>query len=214
MVQVFFSASDSYGLPASSLSDNAAVFSGRSRGGKVALELGLERLGIEVKHSTPCHPPLSGKVERLHQTLKRYLRQQAPQSLAPLQLQPSATTTTSTGLTGPGQANPAGRLQRSPQRQADAARIANPLPGSPPPHRLQRKVTLRSLSKLRYIPVGAAHRNRKVLLLVAGANVRIVTTDGTLLRELTVDPTATTSRSAGAGLYTMSCNRCPPCPET
>ena len=50
------------------------------------------------------------------------------------------------------------------------------------------KVTLRYLSKLRHIPVGAAHRNRKVLLLVAGANVRIVATDGTLLRELTLDP--------------------------
>ena len=50
------------------------------------------------------------------------------------------------------------------------------------------KVTLRYLSKLRHIPVGAAHRNRKVLLLVAGDEVRIVTTDGTLLRQLTLDP--------------------------
>ncbi|MBJ7597352.1 MAG: hypothetical protein JF922_04615, partial [Candidatus Dormibacteraeota bacterium] len=50
------------------------------------------------------------------------------------------------------------------------------------------KVTLRYLSKLRHIPVGAAHRNRKVVLLVAGANVRIVSTDGVLLRELTLDP--------------------------
>jgi hypothetical protein len=50
------------------------------------------------------------------------------------------------------------------------------------------KVTLRYLSKLRHIPVGAAHRNRKVVLLIAGAQVRIVTTDGTLLRELTLDP--------------------------
>src|SRR5262245_14325790 len=41
---------------------------------------------------------------------------------------------------------------------------------------------------LRHIPVSAAHRHRKVLLLVAGANVRIVTTDGTLLRQLTLDP--------------------------
>lgn len=50
------------------------------------------------------------------------------------------------------------------------------------------KVTLRYLSRLRHIPVGAAHRNRKVLLLVAGADVRIVTTDGTLLRQLTLGP--------------------------
>lgn len=44
------------------------------------------------------------------------------------------------------------------------------------------------MSKLRHIPVGAAHRNRKVLLLVAAADIRIVTTDGTLLRQLTLDP--------------------------
>ena len=41
---------------ASFLSDNAAVFSGRSRGAKVALELQLERLRVEVKHSTPAIP--------------------------------------------------------------------------------------------------------------------------------------------------------------
>src|SRR5262245_46713562 len=88
VVQAFFSAADSYDLPASFLSDNAAIFSGSSRGGKVAIELELERLGIEVKHSTPYHPQTCGKVERLHQTLKRYLRQQPPApSLTHLQLQ-------------------------------------------------------------------------------------------------------------------------------
>src|SRR5262249_11057572 len=51
------------------------------------------------------------------------------------------------------------------------------------------KVTLRYLSKLRHIPVGRLHARRKVLLFVAGADVRIVTTDGTLLRQLTLDPT-------------------------
>ena len=68
-------------------------------------------------------------------------------------------------------------------------------PQAPTQYRVRRdridatgKVTLRYLSKLRHIPVGAAHRNRKVLLFVAGAEVRIVTTDGTLLRQLTLDP--------------------------
>jgi transposase InsO family protein len=88
VVQAFTAAADNYGPPAAFLSDNAAVFSGRSRRGKVALELELERLGIEVKHSTPYHPQTCGKVERLHQTLKRYLRRQSPaRSLAHLQLQ-------------------------------------------------------------------------------------------------------------------------------
>ena len=35
--------------------------------------------------------------------------------------------------------------------------------------------------------MGAKHRNRQVRLLVAGAEVRIVTTDGDLLRLLQLD---------------------------
>src|SRR5712692_2319967 len=48
-VHVLYSASNTFGLPASLLSDNAAVFTGRSRRGKVLLELELERLGIVFK---------------------------------------------------------------------------------------------------------------------------------------------------------------------
>jgi len=46
---------------------------------------------------------------------------------------------------------------------------------------------LHYLGRLRHIAVGAVHRNRKVTLLVAGAEVRIVTEDGELLRALTLD---------------------------
>jgi hypothetical protein len=59
-----------------------------------------------------------------------------------------------------------------------------------------------------------AHKNRKVTLLVAGADVRIATEDGELIRTLTIDPHAITNRWEGAGLSTMSCNRCPRCRET
>src|SRR2546426_990779 len=51
------------------------------------------------------------------------------------------------------------------------------------------KVTLRYLGRLRHIPVGRTHKNRKVQLLVAGPDVRIITDDGVLLRALTLDPT-------------------------
>ena len=78
-VHALYSASNTFGLPASLLSDNAAVFTGRSRRGKVLLELELERLGIVFKHSTPYHPQTCGKVERFHQTLKRFLRKQSPE---------------------------------------------------------------------------------------------------------------------------------------
>ena len=93
-----------HGLPASLLSDNGAVFTGSYRGGKVLLEYELERLGVEFKNSRPYHPQTCGKVERLHQTLKRYLAKQPPaKTLAELQASstPSSTTTTTSARTAP-----------------------------------------------------------------------------------------------------------------
>jgi transposase InsO family protein/transposase-like protein len=192
VVEAFFAATDSYGLPASLLSDNAAVFSGRSRRGKVALELELESLGIEVKHSTPYHPQTCGKVERLHQTLKKFLAKQAPAtSLAVLQAQLDAFREYYNHH------RPHRAIGRQTPLVAFNARLkARPtLPEAPTHYRVRHdridktgRVTLRYLSRLRHIQVGAAHRNRKVLLLVAGTDVRVVTTDGELLRQLTLDP--------------------------
>lgn len=191
-VHVLHSASNTCGLPASLLSDNAAVFTGRSRRGKVLLELELERLGIVFKHSTPYHPQTCGKVERFHQTLKRFLRKQPPAgSLAELQFQLDAFRDYYNNR----------RPHRALNRQTPTA-IFNSLikakptePPAPTDHRVRRdkidsfgKVTLRYLGRLRHIPVGTAHKNRKVQLLVAGPDVRIITEDGELIRALTLDP--------------------------
>lgn len=192
-VHVVHSASNTFGFPASLLSDNAAVFTGRSRRGKVLLELELERLAIVFKHSTPYHPQTCGKVERFHQTLKRFLRKQPPaHSLAELQFQLDAFREYYNNR----------RPHRALNRQTPIA-VFNALikakPAEQPApidHRVRRdkidafgKVTLRYLGRLRHIPVGVAHKNRRVRLLVAGPDVRILTDDGELIRALTLDPT-------------------------
>ena len=60
-------------------------------GGKARLAYELERLGVAFKNSRPHHPQTLGKVERLHQTLKRYLAKQAPaRTLSELQEQLNA----------------------------------------------------------------------------------------------------------------------------
>ena len=192
VVHAFYQASDHFGLPASLLSDNAAVFTARMRRGKVLLELELERLGIQVKHSTPNHPQTCGKVERFHQTLKRFLaRQPAPSSLSELQFQLDAFRDYYNSR------RPHRSLGRQTPLAAFNARIKAKPANSPTPldHRVRRdkidafgKVTIRYLGRLRHISVGAVHRNRKVTMLVAGADVRIVTDDGELLRALTLDP--------------------------
>jgi transposase InsO family protein len=192
-VHVFHSASNEFGFPASLLSDNAAVFTARSRGGKVLLELEQERLGIVFKHSTPYHPQTCGKVERFHQTVKRFLRMQPPAaSIAELQFQLDAFREYYNNK----------RPHRALNRQTPLAVFnslikAKPtMQPAPTDHRVRRdkidpfgKVTLRYLGRLRHIPVGMAHKNRRVNLLVAGPDVRIITEDGELIRALTLDPT-------------------------
>ena len=56
------------------LSDTAAVFAGRFRGGgRVVLEVTLAARGIAFRHSRPYNPHTCGKVERFDQTLKEWL---------------------------------------------------------------------------------------------------------------------------------------------
>ncbi|GAA5139571.1 IS481 family transposase [Pseudonocardia adelaidensis] len=75
-----------WGLPARVLSDNGPCFGGVSRSGDFVE--GLAALGIHAIHARPFHPQTCGKIERFHQTLKRWLRTQPrPVSLAQLQAQ-------------------------------------------------------------------------------------------------------------------------------
>ena len=43
-------------------------------------------------------------------------------------------------------------------------------------------------SKLIHIGIGRAHAGTRVLLLVADQHIRVITDNGELLRELTIDP--------------------------
>ena len=193
VLETFSAAAESYGYPAKFLSDNAAVFSGSSRKGRVALETELDRLGIQCRHSSPYHPQTCGKVERFHQTLKRYLeRQAAPENLAHLQLQLDAFRTyynqqrphRSAGGRTPFQAFNA-RLRAQPS-----------LPTAAVHYRVRRdkldsygKVTVRYLGRLRHLYVSYKRRRQPVTLLVAGAHLEVVAEDGSILRELTLDST-------------------------
>src|SRR5205814_2302207 len=67
-----------WGYPEAFLTDNGAIFTASFRGGMGAMESELLSLGIASKHSRPYHPQTCGKVERFHQTLKRFLAKQEP----------------------------------------------------------------------------------------------------------------------------------------
>jgi transposase InsO family protein len=86
VVATFQAAAEELGLPASLLTDNGAIFTAETRGGRCAIETLLLALGVAYKHGRPYHPQAQGKVERSHQTLKRFLaKQPRPADIAELQ---------------------------------------------------------------------------------------------------------------------------------
>ena len=195
VADAFRSAVALHGAPASLLCDNGAVFTARPRGGRVLLQLEMERLGVVAKNSRPYHPQTCGKVERLHQTLKRYLDKQAPaKTLAELQGQLDAFVHYYNAI------RPHRALGGRTPLQAYSARVkARPASGAGREAHLrvrhdrvdgQGKVSLRHDSKLHHIGLGRAHKGKPIKLLVADRDIRVLDArTGELIRRLTLDPT-------------------------
>jgi transposase InsO family protein len=193
VVDVFQSAAEKLGVPASVLTDNGAIFNSESRGGKGALQTLLAALGATYKHSRPYHPQTCGKVERFHQTLKRWLaKQPGAKALEDLQAQLDWFRAYYNNV------RPHRALGRRTPAQAYGAR-AKAAPRSPAVplghYRLRRdrldqagKVSLRYEGRLRHIGVGRAYAGHRVLLLVADRDVRVLSPEGELLGHATIDP--------------------------
>jgi transposase InsO family protein len=186
-----------HGRPERMLTDNGAVFTGLYRGrGWVALERELTALGIGLSHCRPYHPQTCGKVERLHQTLKKWLARQDPAAtIGGLQAQLDAFTAYY-NTQRPHRA--VGR--RTPQTAWNARPRA--IPARQGIHvsehfRVRRdrvdadgKLTLRHSSRLHHIGIGRRWAGTKVLILARDLDIRIITQeDGELIREFTLDPT-------------------------
>ncbi len=77
VVATFAAAGEEHGWPAATLTDNGAVYTSRFTGGRNGFEYLLAYLGIRQKNGAPGHPQTQGKIERFHQTLKRWLGQPA-----------------------------------------------------------------------------------------------------------------------------------------
>jgi hypothetical protein len=131
-------------------------------------------------------------VERLHQTLKRYLTRQAPaNTLTELQRQLDGFVHYYNDI------RPHRALDGRTPLQAYSARLkARPAGAAPAPHFRVRqdrvdqtgKVTLRYDSRLYKIGIGRAHKGRQVKLLIADQSIRVIDLQGQLIRELTLDP--------------------------
>jgi transposase InsO family protein len=196
VLDTFLAAFPQWGTPAGVLTDNGAIFTAKYRGdGRTALEITLGQLGIKYSHSRPYHPQTCGKVERFHQTLKKWLaKQRRARSVAGLQAQLDCFGHYYNTV------RPHRALNRRTPAQAFAARTkaTPPRPGItvPAEHRVRRdrvdsggNVTLRYQSKLRHLGVGRRYAGTRVMLLIADRDVRVINEDGQLLAEFTINPT-------------------------
>jgi transposase InsO family protein len=195
VVDEFRAAISEHGIPASTLTDNGMVYTTRfsgGRGGRNGFEAELHRLGIHQKNSRANHPTTCGKVERFHQTLKRWLDQQpAPDTLDEIQvrLDKFATiyNTERPHRSLPHRATPAAVYNSRPK--------AGPTPRDDTHYRVRHDlvdtggtVTLRLNGRLHHIGIGRTHARTHVILLIDGTHVRVVhATTGELLRDLTIN---------------------------
>ena len=183
-----------WGIPASVLTDNAAVFTGTPRrGGRVALEVELGRLGVRFDHSRPFHPQTCGKVEPFQQTQKKWLAAQPPTAtVAGLHRQLSRFRRYYNDI------RPHRALGRTTPWQAYTARPKATASGPYiDPHCRVRHdrvdqagtVTLRHNSRLHHIGLGRPLAGTPITLLVDDLHIRAIHRHtGELIRELTLDP--------------------------
>jgi transposase InsO family protein len=193
VVRLFYDTAATWGLPTSVLTDNGAIYTAAYRGSHTGMEIELAALGITYKHGKPYHPQTQGKVERYHQTLKKWLKKQPLcSSIAELQAQIDRFVCTYNEVR-PHQARGCPPMQA--WRALDKA--TPELDGQPivattkVRHDVVDKtgaVTLRYRGKLHHLGLGRANRGRRILILMADLDVRVVDTDGTVLRHFTLDP--------------------------
>ena len=193
VVATFTAAGDAHGWPAATLTDNGSVYTSRFTGGRNSFEYLLAYLGIRQKNGAPGHPQTQGKIERFHQTLKRWLGQQpAATDLAGLQAQLEAF------RLAYNEQRPHRAIDRRTPGEAYRA-TPKALPsgiGARGHFRLRYDVTdskgamtLRRGGRLYHLKIGAAFARRRVLAIVDEQEVTVVALDtGEILSTHRIEP--------------------------
>ncbi|HWC33824.1 MAG TPA: IS481 family transposase [Mycobacteriales bacterium] len=193
VVNTFTSNVNNYGPPASTLTDNGSVYTSRFTGGRNAFEYLLHLLRIDQKNGRVNHPQTQGKIERFHQTLKKWLAKQ-PQvaTLAELQAQLDIFQRIYNTLR-PHRA--LGGL--TPDTAYQATPIAAPRGTRVDEHfriRLDHvdqhgAVSIRRAGRMHHLGVGARHRATPVLILLDATTATVThRTTGEILSRHTIDP--------------------------
>ncbi|WP_345751912.1 IS481 family transposase [Microbacterium rhizophilus] len=193
VVTTFLAVVEEHGAPASTLTDNGRVYTARFGGGRNAFEYLLPLLGIRQKNGSPGHPQTQGKIERFHQTLKRFLTAQpAPRTVPQLQAQLDAfrehynehrphrardRTTPGLAYRATPKALPVGSREGHYRLRYDRVDKTG-------------RITLRRAGRMHHLGIGTAHRGKRVLALIDETTVTITHLDtGEILATNLIDPT-------------------------
>ncbi len=193
VVASFTDTAQRHGLPASTLTDNGTVYTNRFTKGHNDFERLIAALGITQKNGHPGHPQTQGKIERFHQTLKRWLKARPhPATLADMQrLLDQFTVIYNTERTHralPPATTPAHAYHARPK--------ATPT-NDPNQHFRVRhdtvdqfgKLTLRYGSRIHHLGIGKNHTTTPVLIVVTTTTVTVLSkTTHQLIASHTVDP--------------------------
>lgn len=200
VIESFLAAADTHGLPASTLTDNGMVYTTRlSRGSEGrnsqpnAFETLIADLGIIQKNGRPGHPTTQGKIERFHQTLKRWLAARPPAADLEL-LQELLTEFTTIYNTQ--------RPHRALDRQTPHTIYTTGIKDTPrieiagQPWRVRYDIigqtgtiTIRYAGRLRHLGIGRAHATTRIIALAHGPDVMILAPNtGEIIAEFTINP--------------------------
>jgi transposase InsO family protein len=196
VTQQFLATAEEHGLPASTLTDNGRVYTARFGGGKNAFEYLIAALGITQKNGHPHHPQTQGKIERFHQTLKRWLAEQPPAATLP-ELQ--------TQLDRFRHLYNHQRPHRELDRRTPATaytslpKAAPPGHGQPSHYRLRYdvldplgKMSFRRAGRMHHLGIGSTHAGKRVLAIADDTTVTVTELQtGEVLSTNTIDPTKT-----------------------
>jgi transposase InsO family protein len=194
VVSSLLSAIAHYGPPAATLTDNGSVYTSRFTGGRNGFEYLLADLGIAQRNGHPGHPQTQGKIERFHQTLKRWLAAQPPAADLPTlqrhldQFRALYNTERSHRAHGRTPADAyASTVKAAPRTDQNQ---------SFGPYRVRvdvidrhGKISLRRAGRMHHLGIGAAHAGIPALVLVQPDTVEVINpVTGEHLSSHTIDP--------------------------
>ena len=194
VIDTFNECRSHYGTPFSTLTDNGNVYTARFSRGKNGFEYLLSELEIVQKNGSPAHPQTQGKIERFHQTLKKWLSEQdSAKDLKELQRQLDEFR-----IVYNTQRPHKALLMRTPQSSYEASVKATPKEAKDKEHYRIRhdsvdqfgKLSLRRAGKMHHLGVGIENQFKKVYVVVDHYKVSVVEKkSGEILSQHEIAPT-------------------------